>query len=130
MNNNTVATNNSSEGHYDDIILITNSEVYEMKESPCYETIKCAPRNTERPSTTDSKKSLVCTLVTIMIIIAFISTCACLVFALIEIFRLRSEMVNIQQLLSSTYSSVDEVRNLNFMHQIIFISLFTAKSRK
>ena len=129
MNNNTVATNNSSEG-YDDVILITNSEVYEMKESPCYETIKYAPRNREIPSTTDSKKNLVCTLITIMIIIAFISTCACLAFALIEIFRLRSEMVNIQQQLSSTYSSVDEVRNLNFMHQIIFISLFTAKSRK
>ena len=80
-------------------------EVFAMKENSCYETVEnVAKKNKGRSSVNDHssniRKRLMCTLVIIITICILISMCGCLVFAFMEIFRLKSEMIRIQQMIS------------------------------
>ena len=112
-------------GDYDDVLVVkkkvfdikeVKKEVFDMKESPCYETVKSVvKRDKGRSSVNDHssniRKRLMCTLVIIITICILISMCGCLVFAFMEISRLKSEMMSIQQMiLSANETAFNEVK--------------------
>ena len=99
---NRVVSNDRS-GDYDNVFEV-KKEVFSTEESPCYETVEnVVKKNEERPSVNDHsssiRKRLMCTLVIIITICILISMCVCLVFAFMEIFRLKSEIIHIQQMI-------------------------------
>ena len=102
MSNRVVSRDRS--GAYDDVFGV-KKEVFAMKENSCYETVEnVVKKNEERSSVNDHsiniRKRLMCTLVIILTICILISMCVCLVFAFMEISRLKSEMIRIQQMIS------------------------------
>ena len=101
---------------YDEVSVATK-EAIEMKECPCYETPRQhtvrenAGKSSMKDYSSKSKKKLICTLVSQYIIIAIlIATCVCLVFAFIEISKLKSEIASIQQMLPPVNYSASQVR--------------------
>ena len=103
---------------YDEVSVATK-EAIEMMECLCYETPRqhTVRENAEKSSMSDysskSKKRLICTLVSqyIITITILIATCVCLVFAFIEIFKLKSEIASIQQMLPPVNYSASQVKN-------------------
>ena len=92
-----------------------------MEENKCYETVSKndsekhegrSPVNNNNYSS-NSKRSI-CILVTaIIIIMVLILTCACCVFTLVEIFKLKSEITYIKQISPTENSSeIYEVRDI------------------
>ncbi len=103
--------NTDSTGVYDEVA----KEVFDMKESPCYDTV--VKINEGRSSVFDylnnSRKRLICALVTIITVAILISTCVCFIFAFIEISKLKSEIVHFKQISSeSSVDIINQVRKL------------------
>ena len=115
MSNRVVSKDRS--GAYDDVIVV-KKEVFAMQESPCYETVEnVVKKNKGRSSVNDHssniRKRLMCTLVIIITICILISMCVCLVFAFMEISRLKSEMIHIQQMISpGNETAFNEVKKI------------------
>ena len=113
---NTVVNNDRS-GAYEDVIVV-KKEVFAMQESPCYETVKSVvKRDKGRSSVNDHsnniRKRLMCGLVIIITICILISMCGCLVFSFMEISRLKSEMIHIQQMISpANETAFNEVKKI------------------
>ena len=90
-----------------------------LEENTCYETVskKDSEKHEERSPmnnnnySSNSKRSI-CILVTaIIIIMVLILTCACCVFTLAEVFKLKSEITHIKQISPAENSSkIYEVR--------------------
>ena len=104
MSNRVVSRDRS--GDYENVVVV-KKETFAMKESPCYETVEnVVKKNKGRSSVNDHssniRKRLMCTLVIIITICILISMCGCLVFAFMEISRLKSEIIHIQQMISPT----------------------------
>ena len=117
MSNRVVSRDRS--GDYEDVVVV-KKEVFAMEESPCYETVKnVVKKNEGRSSVNDHssniKKRLMCTLVIIITICILISMCGCLIFAFMEIFRLKSEIIatHIQQMISpANATAFNEVKKI------------------
>ena len=97
---------------YDEVSVTTKEDI--MKECPCYETPrqhtvwKNAGKSSMNDYSSKSKKRLICTLVSQYITIAIlIATCVSLVFS---IFKLKSEIASIQQMLPPVNYSASQVR--------------------
>ena len=135
MMSNRVVSNDRS-GAYEDVFG-AKKEVFAMKESPCYETVEnVVKKNEERSSVNDHssniRKRLMCTLVIIITICILISMCGCLVFAFVEISRLKSEIIHIQQMMPpANETAFNEVEKFYpKLYSFKFIPLPTAKSNK
>ena len=102
MMSNRVVSNDIS-GTYEDVFEVKN-EVFAMKESSCYESVEnVVKKNEGRSSVNDHSSNIRKRLMyTLVIIITIISMCGCLMFAFVEIFRLKSEIIHIQQMIPST----------------------------
>ena len=115
MSNSVVSKDRS--GAYEDVVVV-KKEVFAMEESPCYETVEnVVKKNEGRSSVNDHlssiRKRLMCTLVIIITICILISMCGCLMFALVEISRLKSEMISIQQMISpANETAFNEVKKI------------------
>ena len=86
-----------------------------LKENTCYKTVstKDSEKHEGRsPVNKSNSKRSICILVTVIIIImALILTCACCVFTLAEVFKLKSEITYIKRILPAENSSENyEVR--------------------
>ena len=70
-----------------------------------------SPVNNNNYYSSNSKRSILCILVTaIKIIMALILTCACCVFTLAEVFKLKSEITHIKQISKILFNQVREIR--------------------
>ena len=114
---NEVAFNNDST--YEEIGAVAKENIV-LEENTCYETVSKkkyegrSPVNNNNYSS-NSERSI-CILVTaIIIIMALILTCACCLFTLAEVFKLKSEITHIKQISlaensSEIFSEVREIR--------------------